>query len=196
MRRSANQHGAEIELSNRPAELEERIRQHADQQDDLDFPDQLRIAVGKRDIRNDIDHPFRRAEQGDQPAQDQYRGRGEEGRSGHQAVERTDVADAVLVAEHVAEPLAAIDTHCHHEACRVAGLAAREHHVAHPAGDEPSKNQNVDYRNHWHGISCPAIAMVVAGDGLQRRLAEYPPAVDFGTKSPPPGWRRGEGITH
>jgi len=145
-----DQDSAEVILADRPCELEKRVHKNANHQEDLDSRKEFGLRPRKWQFGDNVHNAIRGAKHRDESPQDQYRGRGEEGRASQQAIERRNVGDAVLVLNHAFEPLAPIKPHRRDEACLCCRLALGEIGIPGPAGNEPDEHEKIDQLNLDH----------------------------------------------
>jgi hypothetical protein len=105
----------------------------------------------KWQLGNHVHNAIRGTQHRNEAPQDQYRGRGKEGRAAQQVIERRNVGNAVLVLEYTFEPLAPIEAHRRDEARRGRRLAHRVIRIPSPAGNEPGEYEKINGLNLGHG---------------------------------------------
>ena len=123
-------------LAQRPGVFEKGIHKNQDQEENLYFPREHRVDMGKRNAADNIGEAFMVAQHRNKAEHDKDRGVGEEGDAALQVANHDGIGGAVVTLDHFHHPLCAIQVgHCQ-QASGAVCLVVGELGIANPACDE------------------------------------------------------------
>src|SRR5262245_10062241 len=155
-RGGADEEPDEVELAQRPGELEERVDEDQDEQEELQLPQLLARADRARQPAERGLHRLGGAKQRHQPAENEHRRRREERRALRERRDQRRVHHPQVAREHLPHPLEAVAAGEQHEPGRTALASLGIPRIAPPARGEDRERSQVERGEKQPHSACAA----------------------------------------